>query len=555
MLKNKLKKATLLGASALTIAAPIAAVISCSSDEVLQQVNTTQNNAANPAPNVADHSTAHQDGSFDPYLGQTVALEHGEIYAQKTNAAKDPNKWYAKPTTVRDWSQYNGEYAYWYAAENGWTPKAFQEWQKWVYNTRYQNITQKFGYSPWGLFYQTFNRIRWSEYEILNNVYHKDNDNPASSRWSNALKYMDNNIDNTIPWYAFRVDSSGDNFFSFDDHNVINGWRRLEEIGVLVPENIANVKAEAADNGTTRTHYLVNGEFVAKSALKENMHYYKVSETGKWGPNDKEYVRDDNGWICYVALSDNPDEVAGSGSHAKAVKNTTAEEQKAHKLEAEIKALFFYDATSQAQITAANRDYSHMPVINPTNSAYHASRFASYSGAGKSVAYPNGYSINPAYSKTDASADQAHINYTGADKNGAASSYYWQGKYTLVQAAPTWTDLLNDKLVVFPYEAIRGVGFMTGQTKDYSRWGRPNIYYSNYQSGEHGSWTEWAWVEDGKGGHKIYKSPDYDSLMTAIRGRVGDSSINVFYGNSNWLYPTKAVFKADMAGYKKFWYN
>ena len=587
MRKNKFKNIAVLSASAFTVVAPIAAVVSCSANETKETTNDfhaqvqAMDRITSGNPNISNRAGSPTDpDALNPYLGATISRDTGESYGLKSLDDIDPMKWQATPIEQKNWSKYNGKYAYWYAAKNGWTVGAYQEFIKWVYNTRYKGITHEFATSPWNLFYQTFIRSKKNVGSPLHE-YNKNLSNVAHSRWENALNYMDNNIEDKMPWYAVRVDEVRDKFFSFDNNNLINAWERMKDIGLLQVATFAEVQGEQAKDGTARNHYLVNGKFVAKAALDSNLAYYKVSKTGSWGQDGGSYVRDDNGWISYVALSKDTKGYGGSGSHAfgQATHTVAADTTKANtikQLEGEIKNLFFYNATTQSTKPTNKRDYTkivgndsvagHVPVINPTNKTENdayatanggADKWENYSGKGIEVVYPSGYTVNHEFSRTNDAQDATRTAPVGMD-NSLGSESFWQGKYTLVQAAPTWTDLLHDETVVFPYEHIDDIGGdfpNNGQTWKQSKWSRPNATYGGYYSGEHGSWAMWAWVEDGAGGHKVYKCPDFDYMMNEFRKDTHDPTLSVFYGNANWVTGHKAIYDKDSSLCEAYWWN
>ena len=568
-----------LSVSTLATVAPIAAVVSCSAEtettksDYHSQVRAIDRiTSGNPAISNNAGSPTDPD-ALNPYLGATIERTTGESYGISGSDSMDPMKWYAKPVELKNWAKYNGKYAYWYAAQNGWTVGAYQEFIKWVYNTRYKGITHEFGTSPWNLFYQTFIRSKKNDSNFANE-YNKNHGNDAHSRWENALNYMDNGIKNDMPWYAFRVDEARDKFFCFNNDNLINAWERLKDIGILQQVKFTAVQSES-NGAVQRNHFLVNGKFVAKAALDPNLTYYRVSQTGSWGAAAGSYVRDDNGWISYVALSKDTKEFAGSGSHefGQATHTAAADTTKANTiktLEGEIKKLFFYNATSQGDEPTKNRDYSkivgsdgvagHVPVINPTNKTYNdanPTKWNDYSGKGVEVVYPSGYTVNDSFSRTNAAADEPKVNWHGS-QYGVGSNYYWQGKYTLVQAAPSWTELLHDKTVTFPYEHVDDINGNfpnMGNTWKETRWSRPSTAFSNYWSEEHGSWVMWAWVEDGKGGHKIYKSPNFDYMMEAFRRDTGNPALSVFYGNANWVTGKKNIYDHDSSMSESYWWS
>ncbi|TCG10410.1 hypothetical protein, partial [Mycoplasma marinum] len=116
---------------------------------------------------------------------------------------------------------------------------------------------------------------------------------------------------------------------------------------------------------------------------------------------------------------------------------------------------------------------------------------------------------------------------------------YWDGKYTITHSASSFSNLTKDPRFFFPREySSNSQGAYTNQ------FGRIIHDAAHYWEG--GGFS-WAFVEDGKGGHKIYKKINISDDKKDLFGR--------FYGNWHHLFPKQDWFEKNKAIWKDKGFN
>ncbi len=118
---------------------------------------------------------------------------------------------------------------------------------------------------------------------------------------------------------------------------------------------------------------------------------------------------------------------------------------------------------------------------------------------------------------------------------------YWDGKYSITHHADSFSALVKDKTFFFPRE------YINNQQGSYI-----NSYGRKVNDADHyweGGGFNWAYVEDGLGGHKIYKDIPIsnDKDKTDQYGRV--------YGNWHHLFPSQKWFQSKTAIWKDKGFN
>lgn len=469
----KTKKIILGLGSFVTVAAPIATVISCGTNsEVLNSVykNNTET-AQTPSIGNSAVNLSGLNGS-NPVIKESSANNLRNF--EESIKPKSVGVW-QPDYKVRSFDNMLVRQWYQNAVNDGWQSiDDYQMYQQYVYEVggKATKASNMFGVIPsnsncsWiGFYYGPGNDLPFSTKQAYNfGGDWKANVSEMSPVWSGASKETWNHIDNEKKWYHYE---GGDALqFLFDEDNKENAVKRLINMKRLKKVDLSQVMNEKDAGNHIRNYIMLDGQLYPSNNLPfGNYNMYYVNHTGDLTDDDA-FVRDDNGWKVVVSDRDLDKMLSG-----------------------------VTNPTSQATITA------HSEIKTTAVS----SALTLYSGAerqeAKIIDYPADYNENAAF-------NMAHKYSADLNKTDVR---YFIGRYSITEAADTFEKLMDNPLVHMPYKDVRGEGDEFTDTNQQktdtmpNRFGRTGKYHDIYGNDELHHYA-WAWVEDGNGGHKIWKS-------------------------------------------------
>ena len=493
---NKKTKLTLLSlATITTISAPIAIVVS---QKGVNEIKTTNLDGFDFKQRAGAANAQGHTQPTEQLLNPKTATDFWSL-GQKEQPI-DPKVWRPKPIMKKFDDAFMAQWVE-MAKTEGW--RSVEDYQKYLqykietnghtgFDTFGGNSTPETNWLGW----------HFAQGGDLFTSYNAGMGSTIRPTWKGAENSSWNNINNSIAWYQYDLEGRQ---FIFDANNVDNGWKRLQYMNRLVPTTANSIRRETTtslgQDGTnpisntnpavTRNKFMVDGELL--DALPRGFHKYYYVKIGE------HFVRDDNGWK--VIVTDRDKEKALSSILNPA--NTAITKAP--------------DATG----SYPNADWkvydSHKGTIKI-----------------KAIDYDAGsvYVKNPEH---DRSKLYRAVNGAPIDKTSAET--YWTGKFTLVHKEENFTKLVDYPHTWFPQEARTTIPFDRFGQKASETWTHP------YNGGGYA----FQWVEDGLGGHKIYKALDKlkKTVISWRRNHVselepGTSSEDlIFYANWNHVFPKR----------------
>ena len=526
MKKNKI----LLGLGAITTAlAPLAATISCGSAKQITQTNSTISNAFQAAAATAAPAT-----NLDEFNGGTQNLIK-EKYSTNLRFIEES----IKPKKTKEWSPNYRMKNYdnilpkqWYqnALRDGWQSiDSYQLYQQFVYEkgklaTKSSATFGAFptpGNSSWlGVYYNPGGDLNGGRgpYDFVGSW--SANRSELSPIWKGAEKESWNNIDDSLTWYHYE---GGDTqMFLWDQNNMENAIKRLEYMKRLKRVDLNAVMDETGEdangNVVSRNYVMLDGELVPVDDLPVGVYnLYYVRHTGLEDDQD-DLVRDDNGWPVVVTDRDKDKMLNGIINPTCTASTTT------------------YPDISSVTI---NRPST---VTTPL-----------YSGVDREAAtvidYPADYVVNKPYD-----IDHQRASTTNLDNR------YYTGRYRIAQKADSFDHLMDKKLVHMPFKDSRSdlerltVGGEQKSSEVPNRFGRLGKYGDVYTENQLHHYA-WAWVEDGQGGYKIWKSA---ARLRYFLDKWGDGTDPATKNHVDSLpatthLPMTSIQPSSGHGHYKFW--
>ena len=526
------------------LVAPIATVVSCGTTTSANAVDAKQDttNRAAAATSSATASTGfnqYQPKDFDIDKKDATDFRAIETYQGEV----DMSVWRAAPVlktyddvNIQQWIK-NAKIEGWRSVED------YQKYLQYVIETNGPSGYDKFaGNSVPDVSWLSWN---YAPGQKLNQTYNVEDIKPS---WINAENESWNDIDNTIAWYQY--DTGGEQF-AFDANNIDNAWKRLVNMERLIPTTANSIRREASEglgaDGTTaisgtnpavtRNKYMVDGELL--DALPSGFHkYYYVT-------NDRnEFVRDDNGWKVIVTDRDkekslstiiNPADSANTGAPDADGDYPNARYDIYHPKPGK---RHFWVENEKNKYQEFDMEQGFTDEVNKDETI-----------AIKAVSYGS-YNKNPDFKLED--KFHAFNGVNGIPKLINDPSTHWSGKYTITLKKDNFTNLVKYPYSWFPME-------LQNNATNYDRFGQ--IAKQTYTHPWAGTENTWQWVEDGHGGHKVYKSLDklrkmipdwraknYEKLVAA--GDTDPASTFKIFANWHHVFPVREWFVGEADIYK-----
>ena len=493
-------KSLLLTTSIVPIALTPIAVISCSSETetAVSRSATLQKNRAEAAP--AGSTTAPSEYTAAPeYTGaQDIITDANQSNLRDFEEAMieaDPNVWQSKYVVpkyddmlIRQW--------YANAAKDGWQSiDDYMEYQHYVYERGIKKTknANTFGAQPSG------NEASWLAFHYGPGGTLSEpgafqwgatadwtaNVSGCAPMWKGAEKETFNHIDNNLKWYHYE--GADMNQFLFDENNKENAVNRLifmNRLQRVSPSGLMNEEGMdvAPAEGIKRDeHKITRGKYVMLDGVLTdvnnlpfgNYKMYYVSDNGASDDGDG-WIRDDHGWKV-VVTDRNLDKM-----FTQVINPTSQDTVDTHPEVATT-------SVAVSSISLFEGNVSHVDAPSVVN-------------------YPSDYNVNKEF-------DIEHrFSAASADKLDKTDIKLSTGKYTITQAENSFSELATNPNIHLPYRDTRGQsleyrGNASAMREWPDRFGRKGKYYGSY--GENGvHLSAWAWVEDGHGGHKIWKSAE-----------------------------------------------
>ena len=470
MKKNKI----ILGLGSIAaVTAPIIAVVSCgNSSSVAMNHNEGSRNMA--AAVAATNNIATAPVGLDGRGDVIDESNQNDLRAVESRLKPKTTGW-VENYTPREFKNMLPEQWYANALRDGWTSvEDYVNYMIYVYEkgalaTKSSNTFGDFvgdANSSWlGFYYGPGNDLPfWGKAPYNFNGDWKANISEMSPVWRGASKEKYNNIDNSLSW--FHYEGGDPKQFLFDEKNIDNGIKRLEHMKRLRRVDLNALMDESVGEGENkiyRNYVMLDGKLTNLDDLPIGVYnLYYVCHDSTDDPHS--FVRDDHGWPVVVTDRDKKKMLTQ-------VINPTSSDT----------------LTRNPQI--ASRDVNH------THPLYAGAQRA----AAKTVDYPSDYT-----SVAEFTVDKQSKIYN-------TDEAHYIGRYTITQSADSFEGLLDNPLVHLPYRDCRGdqAEFTTPDTQKSTnipdRFGRVGKYYPLYGADQLHHMA-WAWVEDGHGGHKIWKS-------------------------------------------------
>lgn len=339
---------------------------------------------------------------------------------------------------------------------------------------------------------------------------------PVRPTWEQAELHqpIGSEINNSIPWYLY---DRGAKIFAFDNNNLENAFKRMKWLNRVVPTSFSEIGNESDINKVSRNYYMVNGQLVNK--LDPEQDYFYVKD------NESDFIRDQNGWKVIISpdlLQDKPGESKWEqlfdmviNPHAKGVAVG-----KSSKIVGTVDAGFDVKTPVEKQAFLESKRASHKIDIN----------------AFKEIDYPSDYKANVEYAF-------AGINSSSPATDGSkisASDRNWSGLYRLARKSSSFAQMAKDPNTYLPQEIMENSNLIIDPYA--------NQQARSYTHPWNGGGYNNLWVEDGKGGHKVWKNlhrlekraadgtVTYYGLSLESKAMQADNSI-MFYGNFMHVFP------------------
>lgn len=481
MLKNKL--IMILGMTTVVATPTTAAVI------VLANNNQT-----------AEKNTSHDRGVAGSIIDKPDDFR--EIEDLTTESSENDGQWSPHYRKI-DWASIIDAKAEWaYARINGWTD--IERWRLYTWFAREKqspDIHSTFGAfsTPPGDGWFAWHHARGGE---LSTSYSDGAGSAIVPMWDRAHLEEYNNINNDIKWYLY---DRGGSIFGFDQNNILNAWQRLIHLERIVKTSISEIRAEEGfdsreedANPVQRNHVMVNGKFIPVANLSAFENYYYVRDNSA-----DDWVRDSHGWRV-VVTDENP--------YAALTKVINPEKQGVYS-----------GVTGQRDARPfSNLDYSKFKYEDANNYAKFIDK-----NRHEVIEYPNGYSINFPHA-----LENNIVSLTGLDNQGnecikmadATDKDLWSGLYQVVMEKDSFVQIVEDQNTLLPQEMW---------TTDYvTRYGAKGPW--TYSHPWNGGGYNFLWIEDGKGGHKVWK----DLYNLRLKGYENEGGKQRPSGNAG--YPANA---------------
>ncbi len=186
-------------------------------------------------------------------------LKNGFNYIEfdKSNTKRDPKKWYSS-YLKQSFDDYDIHLAYDFAKRNGWTNKEYAKYLE----VKYEKFGSKAN-NTFGLVARTSEDWIAFHNGPAANQFLDGHGSPIKPHWVGAEKIASNKINNNLKWFAY--DQGIKTFFTFDENNIENAWKRLLFMKRVQPVSIKEIKNESTENKKVkRNKYMVNGKLIDK---------------------------------------------------------------------------------------------------------------------------------------------------------------------------------------------------------------------------------------------------------------------------------------------------
>lgn len=323
--------------------------------------------------------------------------------------------------------------------------------------------------------------------------------------WDLAHLEAANNINNNLQWFLY---DRGGSIFAFNEHNIENAWKRLVHMERIVRTSISEIRIEEGKNSkeedaesVMRNYVMVNGRLRKVADLNANENYYYVRDNAT-----EDWVRDSNGWK--VVITD--ENVYNSLTSVINPEN--------------------YSVYAGVTGEADPRPFKDLNYKKYTVSTQATFATAIDSKRHKILNYPLDYTVNAEF----ALVKDNIVTTSGFLSDGtktisfkdAVDKNLWSGLYSIVLAKDSFVELVQDQNTILPQEM-----FPTGD-KFVTRYGAAGPW--TYSHPWNGGGYNFLWIEDGKGGHKVWK--DIENLR--IKGYENEGGRQRPVGSAT--YPSNA---------------